>query len=508
MQSPTIKARPRARRSRYRFTLRVTHSLPRLIAIGLVAATLVGGTLFVTRLSSFLAAVTNNGNPLSAAVDVLNAPPGSITYKLQHGQQVNILLLGYGGAENDAPYLTDSIMTVSIDPNTHRIIEASIPRDLWVTIDAWPQGSDRNHQGKINEAYQAGIGDDTTKLTQYQGRNGGGKMAEHVVSRVTGLQFDGYVGVDFVAFRDVVNALGGITVNMTGPLDDCHYPDYHNGYINGGVPDTQPCPNDQAGIHFKAGSYQVDGEQALEIARSRHASEPDQATDFGRARRQQMILTAIKHRVLSLDGLLKILPLMNALQNNVRTDITAGDATGIYRWGAGLTDSSIQHVALTDQDFLDGYYANGNSCGPYYAYVLCPDDQSYGLLHSYYSSMFVPTHALAEHAQVTIANASFTSYDLGDRLTRILSPLGLNLSPNAVRHDPCPKSYILDNTGGKATQTTAWLSDFFQAPVVAAPQAYEGYPGCVVAADGQPSTGVVVVAGRDFALRWYGLSQK
>src|SRR5207253_10440056 len=60
---------------------------------------------------------------------------GTMAYKLKHGQQVNILLLGMGGEQNDAPYLTDSIMAVSIDPTSNRVMMASIPRDLVVHID-------------------------------------------------------------------------------------------------------------------------------------------------------------------------------------------------------------------------------------------------------------------------------------------------------------------------------------------------------------------------------------
>src|SRR5260370_30320865 len=88
-----------------------------------------------------------------------------------------------------------------------------------------------------------------------------------------------YIAIDFVAFRDMVDALGGVDVCLTTNLDDIYYPDYSNGY--------HP-------IHFKAGCQHLTGEQALEIARSRHAEQPEQASDFGRARRQQDIMEAIK----------------------------------------------------------------------------------------------------------------------------------------------------------------------------------------------------------------------
>ena len=149
---------------------------------------------------------------------------------------------------------------------------------------------------KVNAAYEAaaspGSIGDSNVLPDYKGRDGGGHIAEHVIGNVVGIKFDNYVGVDFKAFRDMVDALGGIQVCMDTKLDDYEYPNYHNGYIRGGV-------------HFPAGCYQVNGEQALELARSRHAVQPDQASDFGRARRQQMIMLAIKQKAISVNGLAK-----------------------------------------------------------------------------------------------------------------------------------------------------------------------------------------------------------
>ena len=261
-------------------------------------AILLATSVAAVRVYTVLSKVTGNGSPINPVTLINPAaepPAGSIAYKLKHGQRINILLLGYGGSENDAPYLTDSIMAASIDPTSHRVMLASVPRDLWVTIDAWPQGHAQAHE-KVNAAYEAaaspGSIGDSNVLPDYKGRDGGGHIAEHVIGNVVGIKFDNYVGVDFKAFRDMVDALGGIQVCMDTKLDDYEYPNYHNGYIRGGV-------------HFPAGCYQVNGEQALELARSRHAVQPDQASDFGRARRQQMIMLAIKQKAISVNGLAK-----------------------------------------------------------------------------------------------------------------------------------------------------------------------------------------------------------
>ncbi|HEX6548394.1 MAG TPA: LCP family protein, partial [Candidatus Dormibacteraeota bacterium] len=141
-----------------------------------------------------MTAITDK-NPFETVVQAVDPPAGSVAWKLDHGQEVNLLLLGYGGAENDAPYLTDSMLVITIDPVTKRVVETSVPRDLWVQIQAWPQGQHHDHWGKINEAYEDGLGQDPTKLARYQGRDGGGYLAEDTVSAVTGIKFDGYMGV-------------------------------------------------------------------------------------------------------------------------------------------------------------------------------------------------------------------------------------------------------------------------------------------------------------------------
>src|SRR6266567_2098616 len=286
------RARLRARRSRYSVSHRLTRSVPALIGAVLLVAIVVTATVAYRRIDDFLSATTGKHLTLGAVVEAVQPEPGSMAYKLQHGQQVNILLLGMGGYENDAPFLTDSIMAVTIDPNSHRVMLASIPRDLTVRMNL-QSNPNSIWTNKINAAYEVPYTNIICCVAgQYQGRDGGGHAAEHEVGKVTGLTFDRYIAVDFVAFRDMVNALGGVDVCLTSNLDDYEYPDYYNGYVRGG-------------IHYKAGCQHLTGEQALQIARSRHAVEPEQSSDFGRAKRQQDIMEAIKKKASTVNGFSK-----------------------------------------------------------------------------------------------------------------------------------------------------------------------------------------------------------
>jgi LCP family protein required for cell wall assembly len=455
------------------------------IALGLVLVILVTGGIAVGRTVGFLRQVVNFGNPLSEAQRSVAPPAGSLPWKLSQGQQVNVLLMGYGGSENDAPWLTDTIMVLSIDPANHRALETSIPRDLAVQIDAW---SNRQPQmQKINAAYAVGMDDGT-----YPGKRGeftktkdrGGKLAEQTVSSITGVHFDGYVAVDFKAFRDLVDALGGVQVCLDGPLDDNQYPDSHNGYIKGG-------------IHYKAGCQQVNGVQALQLARSRHATQADQASDFGRARRQQLLLNAIRKKATSANAITKAPALMDALQNDFSTNLGPTDLKAVYDWAGKLPDSSIGRASITNTNFADDYYLRRGSCGDYYQYTLCAVDPSYHMLKTYFANLFVDPKALKEAAPVQIVNSSRTLEDMGDRVSQTLTPLGLK-TVEPVRGKTSETSTIYDYSGGKHPLTAKWLAHYFGASVVQVPA------GTAVPTPSPPDGGFSVVLGRDYALHWIG----
>ena len=479
------KARPRARRSRYNVSYRLTRSVPALVGAVLLVAILAGGLLAYHRIDDFLKTTTGHGfSPLGEVVQAVEPQPGTIAYKLQHGQQVNILLLGMGGYENDAPFLTDSIMAVTIDPNSHRVMLASIPRDLVarMNLQTSPNSIWTN---KINAAYEVPYTNIICCVaSQYQGRDGGGHAAEHEVGKITGLTFDRYIAVDFKAFRDMVNALGGVDVCLTTALDDYTYPNYGHGYVR---------------IHFNAGCQHLNGEQALEVARSRHAIQPQQASDFGRSRRQQDIMYAIKKKATTVNGFAKAPQLLDALQKNIHTDMTLSDMKSIYDWGKNLPDSAIIRVALTaPSGAADGNFLYSGNCGMGAASQLCAEDPSYRMIHQYISSVFVDPAILAEKAPVQIANGSYTYNDLANRVTTMFDPLSLQLA-DPVMHQNSGKTVILDYSGGQFPQTVKWLQTYFGATVVAAT------PTNPAPARGQQTYGIVVVLGHDFGVRWYAL---
>jgi LCP family protein required for cell wall assembly len=480
-----LRATPRRRRSRYSVSYRLTRSVPAAVAAALLLVVILAATLTYKRIDDFITATTGHHlNPIGEVVQAVEPQQGTIAYKLKHGQQVNILLLGMGGYENDAPYLTDSIMAVTIDPTSNRVMLASIPRDLTLGMNLQNPPSRIWYQ-KINAAYEVPYTNIICCVaSQYTGRTGGGYAAEHEVGVVTGLTFDRYIAVDFVAFRDMVNALGGVDVCLSTNLDDYSYPNYNNGYMP---------------IHFRAGCQHLNGEQALEIARSRHAEQPQQSSDFGRAQRQQDIMQAIKKKATTVNGFAKAPQLLDALQKNINTDMSLSDMKAIYDWGKNLPDASIVRVALTaNSGAAPGNLLDYGNCGlgPYVS-QLCPDDPSFNMIHKYLASVLIDPKTLAEKAPVQFVNGSSSFAGLDSLVTTMFDPTGLQLA-DPVGHRASATTMILDYSNGQFPLTAKWLQNFFGGTVVPAT------PASAPPAAGQQTYGLVVVLGHDFALHFLG----
>src|SRR5258708_12187426 len=113
----------------------------------------------------------------------------------------------------------------------------------------------------------------------------------------------------------MVNGLGGVDVCLSTNLDDWEYPNYNNGWMP---------------IHYKAGCQHLNGEQALQISRSRHAVQPEQQSDFARAHRQQDVMQAIKKKATTVNGFSKAPQLLDPFQQNIHTPLSLSDTNALY----------------------------------------------------------------------------------------------------------------------------------------------------------------------------------
>lgn len=196
--------------------------------------------------------------------------------------------MGKSGGNRDGADLTDTMILLSLSVNGEGVETISIPRDIWVP----------EIMAKINSAYY--WGKNGSAYFSIEETGGGIAFAKRMVGQITGQEIQYGVVVDFSAFEDIVNAIGGIEVNVENSFTDELYP------IEGKENDT--CDGDLTyacryeTVIFNTGTQEMDGETALKFVRSRHA-QGDEGTDIAREARQQKVIEAIKNKILSLNSL-------------------------------------------------------------------------------------------------------------------------------------------------------------------------------------------------------------
>lgn len=225
--------------------------------------------------------------------------------------RVSILLIGTDKRPGASSYNSDSIIVASFDPKTKLISLLSIPRDTRVTLP----GS--KSYCKINAVPMLkGIPE-----------------LEKQVTELTGIELDGYVLTNFNGFKDMIDTLDGITIDVE---KDMKYEtgDKEDGYIN-----------------LKAGVQELDGTKALQYARFRH----DATADIGRTARQQKVLTAVGKKMLQPATILKLPELIPELMKAVETDLSLKDLLKLAGAAKSFEDATIVTQTLPgDAINLDG----------------------------------------------------------------------------------------------------------------------------------------------------------
>ncbi len=208
----------------------------------------------------------------------------------------NILVLGSDGGTQPgrtSSHRSDSIMIVHTDPGKHRLAFLSIPRDLRVEIPGY--GS-----AKINSAFQFG----------------GAVLALRTVKNLTGLEVNHVAFVDFDHFRDLIDAVGGVEIDVPGSIlankFDCPYA-------------TESRCAEWPGWRFGKGQQHMDGRRALIYSRIRENRLDLSETDFDRARRQQQMIQATADKVTSLGTALRLPFKGGDIVKPLATDLSASE---------------------------------------------------------------------------------------------------------------------------------------------------------------------------------------
>ncbi|PIZ94466.1 MAG: hypothetical protein COX81_03520 [Candidatus Magasanikbacteria bacterium CG_4_10_14_0_2_um_filter_37_12] len=273
----------------------------------------------------------------------------------QKNDRINILLLGMGGLGHDGPFLTDTIIIASIKPSTSQVSMISIPRDLGVQI---PEYGFK----KINSANAFG---------EVKKTDSGGEFASKIISNTFGIDIHYYVRVDFQAFQDVIEEVDGIKVNVDTTFTDTEYPADNYEYQT---------------VHFDKGINDMNGEDALQYARSRHGNNGE-GSDFARAKRQQKMILALKEKVISFETLanpIRIHNIIKTLDKHIITNMEFSDIISMLKLSKTLNTNNINTVVLNNG--VGGYLQNTRSDDG--AFILEPTSGSFEEINKIIKSIF------------------------------------------------------------------------------------------------------------------------
>jgi LCP family protein required for cell wall assembly len=238
--------------------------------------------------------------------------------------RINVLLMGVDNRTSEQGGRTDTLIVVSVDPVGRTASLLSIPRDL---VDV-PLPGGGIYRGKINGLllHVNTHPDDPA----FAGAGGSGTRAlQDAVGELLGIEIHYYAKVDLSGFVKVIDAVGGVDVEVQRPLDDPKYREF-------GID----------GFHVEAGLQHFDGQHALAYARVRR---PVGETDFTRAARQQEVLVAIKDAVLE-GGALELLGelpgLLDAIGDAVRTDLPPSRYNDLAFLAEGIDGTDVVNVVM------------------------------------------------------------------------------------------------------------------------------------------------------------------
>ncbi|MGH2354879.1 MAG: LCP family protein [Chloroflexota bacterium] len=247
-------------------------------------------------------------------------PPAAATAVAEAGRPVwdsktalNVLLLGTDRRPQESDQQpwgnSDTILLVSVDPVRQSAAMISVPRDIY--LDDIPGVGPE----KINAAY----------------RHGGPELAVTVIGDLLGVPIHRWASVDVTAFATMIDAVGGVVIDVERPIRDDEYPTENYAVRR---------------IRIPAGLQWLDGERALWYARSRHASD-----DFDRADRQQRLLLALKARARDPRIVSRIPALVNSLADAIQTDVSPLEALTLARLGATTDLRAVRSLVLTPPEY-------------------------------------------------------------------------------------------------------------------------------------------------------------
>lgn len=388
--------------------------------------------------------------------------------KKDPAKQTNFLLVGVGGANHDGGDLTDTIIIASLDEKTKRVKMLSIPRDLY--IDSKSLGGQR-----VNKIYD-------TYLNQYDHNSPQAMRAfTDELTEITGIPIQYYVKVDFSGFVKIVNALGGITIDVEKRLYDPEYP----------LGETTHYTT----FSIDAGIQDLDGETALKFARSRHST-----SDFDRAHRQQQILAALKEKAFNLNILsdpTKIQNLYNSVADSIETDLSVAEILQLAKISQNIPKDAIESRVISDDFTICGgflYTPNRDYFGG--AAVLLPAGNNFDEIKRFARNYF--NSKSSSYPEIQVLNGTKVSglaFNYLNRLSRECLNVVYygNATDRALANSTIYYNPIIDEHGNsQLPDSLSAVKSIIDAPVVV------GIPADYLIGEKRINSQIVVELGSDY----------
>ena len=214
---------------------------------------------------------------------------------------INVMIVWFGWQGHAGSYLADSIMVASFNPKLWAVTMISVPRDLYV------YNKNEGTIGRINAMFSSNLGKKLQFATW-------AKMLSNKLEEIMGIKISYYALIDFEGFQNIIDTLGGITIDVPEAFTDSTYPKNEMQIMT---------------VHFDTGTQIMSWERALEYARSRHST-----SDFSRSIRQQLIVQAVmnKFKENGFGNINKLSKLYQDYTKMVTTNISLKEMLGMMRY--------------------------------------------------------------------------------------------------------------------------------------------------------------------------------
>lgn len=363
------------------------HHLVRNLMVGLACLLVIGGGILYKWGDDLISRLTGGNSGLWDAITSFVSD--EIPFETDQNGRTNVLIFGTEGynmngntahGEHDGAQLTDSIMVASIDQKTKDVALISLPRDLKV-----PKACS---VGKINEVFWCHNQDGTKEAA-------GAQALMDQVGSVLGLDFQYYAHINWASLIDIIDTIGGITVTLDEDINDYGWT---NAVAQAGVP------------------MNVNGEQALGLARARHGTT---GGDFTRGNTQQKIVEGIIHKLLDNGiGVTEALNLLNILGDNLRSNFSTDNIKAGVRLLSGFNVSKIRQIPLVDYN-TNTFYVTTATINEVSFVVPSAGNTNYKQIQEYVASMLNDSPAAREQARIIVYNASGQYGVAGAERTRL-----------------------------------------------------------------------------------------